>query len=261
MSDSLAPLLSHPAIWRASRFQSARDCQQQTAQGIATGFGRLDRELPDNGWPQQGVMELLLPRNGCGELSLLAPALAQLSHGSRWIAWVAPPWIPYAPALLRHGIRPERVLLIRPAQLRDCLWALEQCMSSGTCAAVLGWPEAVQPQHVKRLQLAAQQGQCLGVLMRDARQGQSSSPAPLRLEIGQQKMLSSGYIQCELRLIKRRGRWPSDWFPVQWESPVVASWAEASLMTTPTALVTVATITPPASADRASLPAGRTTSA
>lgn len=251
MSDMLAPLLSHPAIWRASRFQNARDCQQQTAQGLATGFSRLDRELPDHGWPRSGVLEMLLSHKGRGELSVLAPALAELSHGNRWIAWIAPPWIPYAPALLRHGIRTERVLLIRPAQLRDCLWALEQCMSSGTCAAVLGWPEALQPQHVKRLQLAAQQGQCLGVLMRDARHAQSPSPAPLRLEIGSQRLLPGGQVQCELRLIKRRGRWPSDWFPVQWASPVVAAWSEIPPLARATQEVVAATngIPPPSGAE------------
>lgn len=224
MPTSLAPLLSHPAIWRASRFQDAHDYQQQSAQGIPSGYARLDRELPDGGWPKSGVAELLQPRDAQGELALLAPALAQLSQQSRWLAWVAPPWVPYAPALARHGIRLEQVLLIRPTHLRDCLWAMEQCLSSGACAAVLGWPDAVQPQHVKRLHLAALQGQCLGVLMRDQRHSQAPSPAPLRMELGACTPLSNGQTQCNVRLIKRRGRWASDWIPLHWPAPLANTW-------------------------------------
>jgi hypothetical protein len=226
MSDALIPLLSHPDIWRASRFQDASACQH--SRSIPTGFARLDRELPEGGWPHNGIFELLLPQDGQGELPLLAPALAQLSQQNRWLAWVAPPWLPYAPALARHGIRLEQVLLIRPTQLRDCLWAMEQCLSSGACAAVLGWPTSLQPQHIKRLQLAAQHGQCMGVLMRDRRHSQSPSPAPLRIELDTQTQHSNGQMQCNLRLIKRRGRWASDWFPLQWSSPLVASWQAAT---------------------------------
>lgn len=240
MSDALTPLLSHPDIWRASRFQDPSANQHQRSRSIPTGFARLDRELPEGGWPHNGIFELLLPQDGQGELPLLAPALAQLSQQNRWLAWVAPPWLPYAPALARHGIRLEQVLLIRPAQLRDCLWAMEQCLSSGACAAVLGWPASLQPQHIKRLQLAAQHGQCMGVLMRDRRHSASPSPAPLRIELDAQTQHSNGQMQCNLRLIKRRGRWASDWFPLQWSSPLVASWqATTSALVSATGVSTI----------------------
>lgn len=224
MSDPLDTLLSHPAIWRASHFLTAQECQQQAVHGTSTGYARLDRELPDGGWPQSGVLELLLAHAGLGEMSLMIPALAHLSQQNRVVAWVSPPWMPYAPALAQRGVKLDQVLLVRPTHLRDCLWAMEQCLSSGACAAVLGWPQALQPQQIKRLHMAAQYGKCLGVLMRHRRHGQNASPAPLRIEIGTQTLLPNAQMQCELRIIKRRGRWPSDWFPVYWKSPLVPQW-------------------------------------
>lgn len=231
MSNALASLLSHPAIWRASRFHETQACAQQGRQGIPSGYTRLDRELPDSGWPAAGLTELLLPRDGQGELPLLAPALAQLSLQNRWLAWIAPPWVPYAPALARHGVQLERVLLIHPANTRDCLWAMEQCLSSGACAAVLGWPGKLQPQHIKRLHLAAQQGQCLGMLMREHRYAQEPSPAPLRVELGTGARIIGGQTQFNVRLLKRRGRWGSDWIPLHWQAPVAASWSVTPPMT------------------------------
>lgn len=234
MSNSLPSLLSHPAIWRASRVHEAQACLQQNVHGIASGFSRLDRELPDGGWPHQGVLEMLLPHDGLGELGLLAPALARLSQQNRWLVWIAPPWIPYAPALERQGVNLQQVLLVQPSNLRDCLWSMEQCLSSGACSAVLGWPGAVQPLHVKRLHLAAQHGQCMGVLMREQRYSQSPSPAPLRIEVGPVMTQGSSQMQCNLRLIKRRGRWASEWFSVQWEAPIAPHWpAQKAELSTP----------------------------
>ena len=64
----------------------------------------LDGQLPGGGWPDSGLVELLPNESGIGELRLLMPALAKLSREARWIAWIAPPYLPYAPALASAGI-------------------------------------------------------------------------------------------------------------------------------------------------------------
>src|SRR5688572_29816053 len=104
MSVSLNNLLSHPAIWRASSHAEAAYCQQQGLNSYTTSFAVLDRELPEGGWPSSHLVELLLPRNGRGEMPLLTPVLARLTQQQRWVALVAPPWMPYVPALIRHGV-------------------------------------------------------------------------------------------------------------------------------------------------------------
>ena len=42
---------------------------------LPSGYPDLDRHLQGGGWPQQGLMELLLPQAGIGELRLLLPVL------------------------------------------------------------------------------------------------------------------------------------------------------------------------------------------
>jgi len=82
------------------------------------------------------------------------PALAQLSAEDNsadytdpgWIAWVAPPFQPYPPALQQWGVNLSHMLIVRPKDDSEMLWSAEQALSSGTCAAVLLWPDVLDDQ-------------------------------------------------------------------------------------------------------------------
>jgi len=170
----LARLLEHPAIWRG------RSAAQRPA--LPTGFAALDEHLPDRGWPRTGLIELLVSRFGSGELTVLLPALAALSRArsARWCVWVAPPLMPFAPALASQGMMLDRVALVgggRP------LWAFEQTLGSGACDAVLAWTRQLGLREIRRLQLAAERGRTLGVLFRPRRAAHEASAAVLRLSL------------------------------------------------------------------------------
>jgi hypothetical protein len=193
--SSLDDLLRHPGLWRA------RETGEATP-GLAvrpTGYAALDRCLPGGGWPAQGLIEILTDRHGVGELSLLMPALAALSHeeqGKGWLAWVAPPYQPYAPALAACGIDIRCLLLVRaqPAE-----WAMEQALRSGACSAVLGWAAFRDRQGLRRLQLAAEQSRCMAVLFRTLSDADEPSPAVLRIA------LEAGRAGLGVRILKSRG--------------------------------------------------------
>ena len=170
----LARLLEHPAIWRGR--SAAR------LEVLPSGFAALDAALPAGGWPRSGLIEILVARFGSGELSLLLPALAALTHAAsaRWCVWVAPPLMPFAPALAAQGVVLERVAVVGGARP---LWAFEQVLGSGACDAALAWSRQPQPRDIRRLQLAAERGRTLGVLFRPRRAARESSPAAMRLSI------------------------------------------------------------------------------
>ena len=170
----LARLLEHPAIWRGRN--AAR------VDTLPTGFDALDECLPGGGWPRAGLIEILTPWFGVGELYLLMPALAALTRRSsaRWCAWIAPPCEPFAPALAAHGMAIERVLVVRAAAR---LWAFEQALGSGVCDVALAWARKLEPRDIRRLQLAAERGRTLGVLFRPRRAARESSCAVLRIAL------------------------------------------------------------------------------
>jgi hypothetical protein len=171
--QKLARLLEHPAIWRA------RSAARRPG-GLSTGFAQLDEQLPSKGWPRTGLIELLVARFGSGELNLLVPALASLTRAAaaRWCVWVAPPLMPFAPALVARGIALERVAVVSGAQP---LWAFEQALGSGACDAALAWARRATARELRRLQLAAERGRTLGVLFRPRRAAREASAAVLRL--------------------------------------------------------------------------------
>ena len=172
---TLDALLCAQTVWKAGR------APVSAAGGEPTGHAALDALLPQGGWPRRALTELLLPADGVGELALLLPTLARLTRAGDVVVVVAPPYLPYAPAWQAAGVD-LRFLEIIDADARNALWAFEQCLRSGACAAVLGWPLHADAQALRRLQVAADSGDCLGFGFRDRRHAANPSPAALRLE-------------------------------------------------------------------------------
>lgn len=192
---SLQQVLQRPDVWRGR-------CPP-SADAIATGFPALDQLLPGGGWPRGALTEIQLPRTGVGELRLLAAAaaLARLSRGDRWIVFIAPPYIPFAPAFAAAGVALSRLLLVHPRARPDHLWAVESGLRSGACAAVLAWTENVTAGQLRRWQLAAEAGGAWGVLFQ--RHLVAGSAAALRLQLA-----PAGKGAVAVTIVKRRGGWP-----------------------------------------------------
>jgi hypothetical protein len=148
-----------------------------------SGFAELDASLPGGGWPVGAIAELMSDAIGIGELSLLVPVLSRLARAGRYIACIAPPYLPYAPALAQRGVPLERMLLIQTCSLQQSLWAIEQALRCPAIGAVLGWPAYIIDKNVRRLQLAAEAGGSLGILYRPPEAARESSPAALRLRL------------------------------------------------------------------------------
>ena len=190
----LQELFQRSAVWRIG------DRPPPRTDGLATGFTSLDRELPDGGWPRGALTELLCDHTGIGELALMLPALARLTGEGETVAWVAPPQMPYAPRLVADGIEPQRLLLVQPAKPAVALWAAERILRDGACAMAVLWLSGpVDYASLRRLQLAAAQGNCAGFVYRPRAAARTASPAPLRLE------LNPVQGRLAVNLLKRRG--------------------------------------------------------
>lgn len=177
MRSDLAPLLRHPGL------RSAAVARPRTA-GIATGDHRLDDLLHWQGWPRGNLTEVLTSP-GCGEFTLVAPALARLVTGGGWIFLVDPPHLPHAQGLRQLGLPSDRLLVVRCPGAEDPLWAGEQILRSGICAALLLWEGAGlwRSTQLRRLQGRARTAGGPVFLYRRAYALRKSSPAPLRIAL------------------------------------------------------------------------------
>ncbi|MDH3693142.1 MAG: hypothetical protein OER96_01040, partial [Gammaproteobacteria bacterium] len=119
-----------------------------------------------------------------------------------WLTMIAPPYVPYAPALANAGIRLDRLLIIdATVSTQDIWWSADKTLRAQASAIVLIWLPQADPRGIRRLQLAASAGDTLGVLFHC--QTCTGSPAPLRLHLS----------ACEqgqglnIKIIKARGSW------------------------------------------------------
>lgn len=200
MKGSLDKLLTHPRIWRGRH-------APRGIETLSSGYRLLDEALPGGGWPRSGVIEILADRRGTGELCLIVPLLRQFSHndgtgGRGWIAWIRPPYVPYAPALAEAGIDVSRVLLVHARDDGETLWAAEQALRSAGCEVVLAWADKTSGRALRRLQLAAEDNGLPLILFRPGSALDTPSPAVLRLH------LTAGR-EAHLSVVKSRGGRPA----------------------------------------------------
>ncbi|UXV21983.1 translesion DNA synthesis-associated protein ImuA [Pseudomonas fluorescens] len=161
-----------------------------------TGLAALDAVLPSGGWPESALSEILMAKEGVGELQLVLPTLARLSAAGERIVLVAPPYTPYPHAWQNAGVDLRQLSVIQ-AEERDALWAVEQCLRSGSCGAVLCWPRKAGDRALRRLQVAAETGQTLAFAWRSLNEAVNASPAALRLAVEARP--------AQVRVLKCRG--------------------------------------------------------
>lgn len=198
MNPSLAQVLERSDIRRGDAFAVA------PAPVIASGFARLDAELPGGGWPRGALTELLPDREGIGEVGLLLPALAALTAAGNTVVLVAPPHAAHAPAWAVAGIRLDGLRLVFPRRPRDALWAGVEALRCGGVAATLLWldglfRDGLPANSLRRLQVAAGEGGGGAFCFRPARRAVEASPAPLRLH------LQAAGRHLHVQVLKRRG--------------------------------------------------------
>jgi protein ImuA len=87
----------------------------------------------------------------------------------------------YPPAAAAWGIDLEQLIVVQPRSAREELWAAVQSLRSPVVAAVWAAIQRLDDRAFRRLQLAAQVGRALGLLLRPASARGQPSWADVRL--------------------------------------------------------------------------------
>ena len=202
-------------VWRGSDWHAGH-----VDQTWPSGHAALDAQLPGGGWPGNALVQIQQAAHSHAEWALLLPALArQAQQQSGKLVLVAPPYLPFTPALQAAGIAPQRLCCVPQAPGRsaqDLAWACEQALHCRDVLAVLAWLPVLPVATLRRLQLAAaSHGRPLW-LWQGAKAGQMrqmeqhSTPAALRLRLERSSQDAAG---LQIQILKRRG--PALDHPVQ----------------------------------------------
>ena len=195
--NALEDILQRHPVWLGRAPQLVRPA-------VPTGYQPLDSALPGGGWPTGALTEILGSQEGIGELELLLPALAALTWAGKRVVWLAPPHLPYAPALAAAGINLAQLAVVRAPGRRDALWAAEQALRAGCCHALLGWFRRASYDDLRRLAVAAEGSAAWIALFRPREAAAESSPASLRLALEAGGDAPEGNT-LTVHILKRRG--------------------------------------------------------
>ncbi len=193
-----APLLDHLSRQIRAIETSGRSLAVESL--ISTGCSGLDQKLPRGGYEPGTIIEWLEPSCGSGGW-YLALAAARQSVGSHLSQ--SPPhpaatasdfsrrrerlqefdhskrdskyWVVvdrkkrfYPPAAQAMGLPLERLIVLHPNNQADEAWAVDQALRCSAVGAVVAELESISELQARRFQLAAEQGQTLGLFLRPA---------------------------------------------------------------------------------------------
>jgi hypothetical protein len=146
-------------------------------QWFRTGLEPLDDLAPPNGFRRGAVHELLWeprtpqPRTPALLLARAAtktPNPSAKESAASVIVWSDPQRQLYPPALMAMGIDLHRLILLRPRNRAEELWAVAECLRCPGVGATVASIDRLNQVEARRLQLAAETGGGAGLFLRPA---------------------------------------------------------------------------------------------
>ena len=167
---------------RVQRIEGLR--QSTDERPVSTGSPPLDRLLPAGGLMRSSLVEYLSAGPGSGAGTLALAAAREACAGGRALVVIDRSRTFYPPAAAAWGIDLSQTLILQPADPATELWALDQALRCSGVGAVYAPCGALDVRDFRRLQLAAESGGTLGVLVRPARFRGQPSWADVQWEVG-----------------------------------------------------------------------------
>ncbi len=207
-----------------SRFSAAEvsddDC-------LSTGCDQLDQLLPGGRLRAGMLVELLAEDFGSGAGALAMHCATRMVDATQCCCVVTDRWRRfYPPAAVARGIETKDLIVVRSSDSQvmsaaEELWALDQALRCAGVGVVVAWLDKVDPRAFRRLQLAAESGKTLALLLRPARvqslptwsdvqllvkpqTGQLQQTGQLKQAVPQGAAAENRF--CSVTLLRQRGR-------------------------------------------------------
>jgi protein ImuA len=135
---------------------------------LDTGLEVMKDSFPNGSFPVGAVHEFLstqlediAPTSG-----FIAGLLSSLIKSNGIALWISSSRTLFPPALKSFGISPDRFIFIDLKKEKDVLWTMEEALKCGALTAVIGEMREIDFTASRRLQLAVEQSQVTGFVVR-----------------------------------------------------------------------------------------------
>lgn len=209
----------------------------QTDMHSGIGLGPMEKAFPNGIFPLGAVHELICGNSGqaAATTGFVTGLLSVLMRDGGVCLWVGLSQAPFAAALKAFGIEPDQVIFLNVWHDREVLWVLEEALKCQGLAAVVGEVQQLDFKQSRRLQLAVEQSQVTGFVMRNLPKKLGSTACAARWQVkplpsvATQGLPGLGLPRWQVELLKVRNGQPGRWV-LEWEEGKFAPVLETPAM-------------------------------
>jgi len=204
---------------------------------VEVDLGPLQASFPNSCFPVGAVHEFLSPgaEYAAATEGFIACLLGALMRNGGVSLWISSSRTVFPPALKAFDIEPDKIIFIDLQKEKDVLWTMEEALKCGGLAAVVGELSEISFTASRRLQLAVEQSQVTGFILRHHPKNLNTIASVSRWKIchlpseSEDDLPGVGFPRWNIELLKIRNGKPGTW-KMEWSggkfrhiSPLVTS--------------------------------------
>jgi protein ImuA len=143
--------------------------KSQTSTSVDIALGPLKDAFPNRSFPIGAVHEFLSarPEDAAATGGFVSGILSSIMGKAGTSLWISSSRTLFPPALKTFGIQPDRFIFIDLKREREILWAIDEALKCSALVAVVGEVQDLSFTASRRLQLAVEESQVTGFILRN----------------------------------------------------------------------------------------------
>ena len=190
---------------------------------VDSGLGPIINSFPNASFPLGAVHEFLsaTTENLAATCGFITGLLASLQRNNGAMLWITSSRNIFPPALKNFGIAPDRFIFVDVRKEKEVLWAMDEALKCGALTAVAGEVREISFTESRRLQLAVEQSQVTGFVLRNNKKDPNTTACVSRWRITSlpseqiEDLPGIGFPKWRVELLRVRNGKPGIW-NTQW---------------------------------------------
>lgn len=135
---------------------------------VDVGLGPIINAFPHTSFPLGAIHEFLSarPEDAAATCGFLSGILSPLMGSFGTALWISSSRTLFPPALRSFGLHPDHIIFVDLQKEKEVLWSMEEALKCGALTAVVGEMGEIDFTASRRLQLAVEQSQVTGFILR-----------------------------------------------------------------------------------------------
>lgn len=186
------------------------------------GLGPINESFPNASFPLGAVHEFLSEQKeaAASTSGFIAGLLSHLMGSTGATLWISSSRTLFPPALKIFGTEPDRFIFLDLKKEKDVIWAMEEALKCNALAAVVGEMREIDFTASRRLQLAVEQSQVTGFIIRNNYKNLTTTACVSRWKISPLpsesiELPGIGFPKWKIELVRIRNGKPGEW-NAQW---------------------------------------------